>query len=62
MSKGGIRNGALDSIIPCGLISRSYLSNCRVVVLYNPNLLPLFDRGIGGNPVFIFVDLVFSIY
>lgn len=61
MSKGGIRSGALDSIISCGFISRSYLSNCLVVILFNPNLLPWFDRDIGGNPVRTFVDLEFSI-
>lgn len=61
MSKGGIRNGALDSINPWGFISRSYLSNRLVVLLFNPNLFPLFDRGISGNPVCIFVLRALSI-
>jgi hypothetical protein len=56
MSKGGIRSGALDAIISCGLISRSYLSNCLLVLLYNPNLFPVFDDGIGGLPTTIFAD------
>lgn len=30
MSNGGIRSGALGVRISCGLISRSYLSNCLV--------------------------------
>ncbi len=62
MSKGGIRNGALDPINSWGFISRSYLSNCLVAKLFNPNLLPLFDSDIGGNSVYIFANLEFSIY
>lgn len=62
MSKGGISNGALNSINSWGFISRSYLSNCFVVLLFRPNRLLLLDRGMGGNPIFIFVDLTFSIY
>ena len=57
MSKGGMRSGALDVINSCGLISRSYLSNCLVELLLNPNLLALF----GGNCAPIFVDLDVSI-
>jgi hypothetical protein len=55
LSKGGIRNGALDVIFSCGFISRSYLSNCLVVLLCKPNLFPAFDRGIGGLPATIWV-------
>ncbi len=62
MSKGGIRSGALDSINSCGLISRSYLSNRLVLLFFKTNRFPLFGRGIGGNPILIFVDRTFSIY
>ena len=62
LSKGGIRNGALDVIISCGFISRSYLSNCLFVLLCKPNLFPIFDRGTGGLPATISVDREFSIY
>lgn len=62
MSNGGISSGALDSIITCGFISRSYLSNCFVVLLFKTNRLLWFDRAVGGNPILIFVDRTLSMY
>jgi len=57
-----MRSGALDVIISCGFISRSYFSNCLVLSLFNPYLFPRETRGIVGNSTIVSVDLVFSRY
>lgn len=49
LSNGGIRRGALDSIIPCGFISRLYLSNCLFVLAFNLYPVPSTDRGAEGR-------------
>ena len=60
MSRGGMSNGALNAMNSCGLISRSYLSNRFVVLVFDR---VLFARGIGGNPMLtLVVGRVFSIY
>lgn len=62
MSKGGISNGALNSMNSCGFISRSYLSNCLVVFGLKFVRIGFIGRGIGGNPILMLFDLALSIY